>query len=415
MIAGCTAAGAEAIRYLRWQKIQPIVASLAAAGEKLPEFSKPADWDFWIYGRETQLRGQAERGIEDSISALILFGNSFTASPKIANAQEAVNAAGGLTPAVLARVDAFIQALDERDDERFQTILEFLRRRRVTAEELRPFLIGIVRSLALDSQLEERRHENTTSALLLVDYAFEDTLRELKSKGQVPEHVRRIAVIGTGLDFAGTPDHFDFHPPQALAPFAILETALRLKLAQPDEVREVVFDSSTFALAQLRSATAKTRAGGRYELQLPRRTSEGWNTAATSYWSHFGEIIGTVATPLPVPQGLRDVETRAVIVKLQFAGRISAEEMNVVTQSAEESPGQGFDLVVALHSQIDHDRIEQALALASVAQMLNTGGIFLADAGVSAVVPQDLTSLGERHVAFTASGEGHDIAIYRRR
>ena len=63
--------------------------------------------------------------------------------------------------------------------------LRFLQRRRVTEEELRPFLIGILRRLALDRAPEERMHESTTSALLLVDFAFDETLRALKSKGQV--------------------------------------------------------------------------------------------------------------------------------------------------------------------------------------------------------------------------------------
>ncbi|HYL35102.1 MAG TPA: hypothetical protein VEV17_04230 [Bryobacteraceae bacterium] len=395
--------------------MQPVVAALAAAGEKLPEFSKPADWDSWIYGRDLQIRSRADRGIEDFVSALILFGNSFTVLPKLANAQSAVDAGGGLTPAALARVDAFIQALDERDDERFRAILEFLRRRRVTTEELRAFLIGIVRSLALDSALEERRHESTTSALLLVNYAFEDTLRTLQGKGQAPAHVRRIALIGAGLDFAGTADHYDFYPPQTVAPFAVLESALRLKLAQPGEIHLVVFDLSSFALTYLRSATAKARSGGRYTLQLPRRTSEGWNSAAIAYWNHFGEIIGMPAPPLPVPSELRDVQTRAVTVKPQFGARISAEELNVVTQTAEAGAGLGFDLVVALHSPADYDRIEQTCALASVAQMLNAGGIFLADAGVAPVLPPELESLGQQHVAFRDDGEGHDIAIYRRR
>src|SRR5271156_2766118 len=147
-----------AVHYLHWQKMQPVVASLTAAGEKLPEFGNASDWDIWLATRDLEIRSQAERGVEDSISALILFGTSFTSLPRIANANAAATAAGNLTPAANARIDAFIRALDERDDERFLTVLDFLRRRRVTEEELHAFLAGIVRRLALERTGEGRLH-----------------------------------------------------------------------------------------------------------------------------------------------------------------------------------------------------------------------------------------------------------------
>jgi len=412
-IAGLTLA--QGVRFLRWQKLQPIIASLKASGEKLPEFTNASEWDTWIYARDLQIRSQAEQGVEDSISALILFGNSFTNLPRLANTGEAVDAAGGLSIAARERIDGFIQALDERDDDRFRTVLDFLQRRRVTEEELRPFLGGIIRRLALDQAPEERIHENTTSALLLVDFAFEEALRALKAKGETPARIRRIAVIGAGLDFAGSPDHFDFHPPQSLTPYAVQETVARLNLAQGSEPQVTVFELGSFALSHIRTTTAKARAGVGYNLQLPRRKQEGWNAAAVSYWNHFGEAIATSGVALPVPSAWHDIETRSVTVKPQFAARVYAEEMDVVTQNAEPLPGQGFDLIIALHHSSDHDHIEQALALASVSQMLNSGGVFLADADMAKVVPQELNFLGAQHVAFQDHGEGHNIAMYRKK
>jgi hypothetical protein len=270
MLAGMAAVAFGAVHFLRWPKMQPVVASLTAAGEKMPEFGNASDWDIWLSTRDLEIRSQAERGVEDSVSALILFGTTFTNLPPIASANAAANAAGSLTPAVNARIDAFIKALDERDDERFVTVLDFLRRRRVTEEELRAFLAGIVRRLALERTGEERLHEYTTSALLMVDFAIEEALRALKSKGETPAQTHRIAIISGGLDFAGTPGNYDFHQPQAITPFAVLEAALRLNLAQPGDAQVAVFELSPFALAHLRSAAAKARAGGRYVLQLPR-------------------------------------------------------------------------------------------------------------------------------------------------
>lgn len=395
--------------------MQPVVASLASAGEKLPEFSNIADWDIWISTRDLEIRSQAERGVEDSVSAFILFGTSFTPLPRIASAGAAADRAGNLTAAANARIDAFIKALDTRDDERFVTVLDFLRRRRVTEEELPAFLAGIVRRLALERTGEGRLHEYTTSALLLVDFAIEETLRTLKSKGSAPAQAHHIAVISGGLDFAGSPDNFDFHQPQAVTPFAVLEAALRANLAQPGDAQVVVFELSPFALAHLRTASAKARAGGQYVLQLPRRTSDNWNAAAISYWTHFGDVIGVTAPAVSIPVDLHGVETRAVAVKPQMTARINAEDMDVVTQTADNLAGTGFDLVVALHALASFDNIEQTLALASISQMMNPGALFLVDAPISAVVPHELEAVGVQHVAFTDRGEGHDIAAYRRK
>jgi hypothetical protein len=401
------------IRFLRWQNMQLVVAGLIAAGEKFPEFPSAAEWDAWIRGRDLEIRGRAERSVEDSISAWILAG-SYTSHPRIATEKEAVTATGDLTPAARARIDAFIQALDERDDERFKSILEFLKHRRITEEELRPFLGGIVRRLALDKARDQRMRENTTADVLAVNLAAEETLRKLKNDHAAPARIRRIAVIGAGLDFAGTREHYDFHPPQVLTPFAVLEAALRQGLAQAGEAQVTVFELSSFALAHLKGIGAKAQSSSRYVLQLPRKRSGGWNGAMVSYWNHFGESIGTTAAAA-VPAELPDVDMRAVAVKPQIAARVSVEEMDVVAQTAEVPGGQGFDLVVAVNFFSDYNRVEQTLALASIAQMTNAGGIFLANGMAAAYIPQELESLGTHWVSYTDGGSRSEIAIYRRR
>ena len=42
-------------------------------------------------------------------------------------------------------------------------------------------------------------------------------------------------------------------------------------------------------------------------------------------------------------------------------------------------PEQGFDLVVATKVLVYYNRLEQALAMANIARLLNPGGIFLAN------------------------------------
>jgi CheR methyltransferase, SAM binding domain len=402
IIAAGLLARTDAIRYLHWDEIQPVFAAFAAAGIRAPTFSDVAEFDGWIRQRDADVHSRIDRGLEDSISALALTGSSFTTLPKIANAGDAVNAAGDLTPAARSRVQAFVQGIDEQDQERFALVREFLSRQRVPEEEVRAFVIGIVRRFALEQAGFQRKHAQGplrldggigTETSLPVGYAIEDTLANLKSRGAIPARIRRIAVIGPGLDFAGPAS--DAFPPQSIQPFAVLESVLRLGLAQPADVEITAFDLSPSVLMHLKMLPAKVR-GGRYVLQLPPQATAGWNAGVTAYWQHFGDLIGKP-------------------VKSQFAARILAEELNIVTQTREAPAGQGFDLVVATNVLLYYNPLEQAMALTNIAQMLASGGIFLANNPLPTDKVQALEYLGVRRVSFTDNGAGDDIVTFRRR
>src|SRR5260370_24178354 len=134
MIAAGLLARAEAIRFLRWEEIRPAFAAFAGAGQKAPAFSDAAQFDEWIRERDAEVRGRIDRSLEDSIGMLVLSGSSFTTLPKIANAGDAVNAAGDLTPAARGRAQAFVQALGEQDREGFAMGREFLGRAKAADE-----------------------------------------------------------------------------------------------------------------------------------------------------------------------------------------------------------------------------------------------------------------------------------------
>jgi len=399
MIAAGLLARTEAIRYLHLDEIQPVFAAFATAGIKAPTFSDAAEFDDWIRQRDGGVRGRIDRGLEDSISALVLTGSSFTTLPKIANAGDAVNAAGDLTPVARSRVVAFVQGIDEQNQERFAMVREFLRRQRIPDEEVRAFVIGIVRRFALEQAGFQRKHAQGpprfdggigTETSLSTGFAIEDSLANLKSRGAIPARIRRIAVIGPGLDFAG-----DAFPPQSIQPFAVLESVLRLGLAQPSEVEITAFDLNPSVVMHLKMLPAKVR-GGRYVLQLPAQAAAGWNAGATAYWQHFGDLIGKPVKP-------------------QFAARISAEELDIVTQTREAPAAQGFELLVATNVLQYYNPLERAMALTNIAQMLASGGIVLANNPLPTDKVQALEYLGVRHVSFTDNGAGDDIVTLRRR
>ncbi len=336
LLASLALARLEGVRYLHWTEIQPLLAGMATSAEKPPEMTDSRQWDSWIRQHDAEIRGGIDRYIEDSIGMLIMFGTSFTTQPRLASTAEAVTAAGALTPAARIRMDAFINGLDQVDDERFRSILQFLRRREIAQDELRAFLIGNLRRAALERGRTQQMHSSSPGAT-----SIEQALRGAISAGKAPARVRRIAAIGPGLDPLYDPDTYNL--------FAGLDAALSTGLSKPGNVELVVLDINPWVLSHVRAVAGKT--GGRVN------------------------------------------------------AHIRAEDLNVVTQTIEAKPGEGFDLVTA--ATAGYSRVELTLAMASVAQMLTNGGIFLANGALSVTIPPELELLSG------AAGEG--IAVYRRR
>jgi hypothetical protein len=399
------------VRFLRWPQVQSLTAS-ASSGDRLPDFATPAAWDTWIRQRDWEVRARTDQMVEDLISSWVVFGTSFTTRPVLPSQADAVNAAGILTPAARARVDDFIKGLDTQDDERWRGVLEYLRRRRVTEEELPAFLGGILRRCAID-----RRNEGGSPqpAALLADFAMSETLRIVKSSSLAPAKVRRVAVIDPAMDFSGVPDGYDFFPLQTIQPFALLEAVERLDLGHAADVQLSAIDLNPFALAHLRTIAGRVRSSARYILELPFNTAAGWNAAAMSYWNRFGELIGMPAEPMPAPTYIHSVNLRAIAVKPQAAAHIAVNDLDIVAQSIDSLPGQAFDIVVALSALSAYDRVEQTLALANIAGMMNSGAILLLGAGQGVSVPPELESLGSHRIVYSERGLGIEIAVYRRR
>lgn len=419
LVGGWTLARSEAPHYFRWQDVQALLASFASAGEKPPDVSDNAAWSRWIWDRDIAIRARVDHGIEDSISGLIVFGNSFTNQPRLAKAADAVNAAGDLTASARSRLESFVQALDEQDNERLRLTLEFLRHRRVSLEELPAFLGGNLRRFAIEDAAGQQKHAVgrpytddgiSPESPMLANFAIFEALRTLKSSNALPAHIRRVAVIGPGLSIAGEAPGYDFCPPQSVQPFAVLEAVLRQAGAQSTDVQVTAIDLNPYVLAHLR--TAKTRSTQRYTIQLARQASAGWSPAAVDYWEHFGDVIGSPATPTSAQPG---TELRTIAVKPQYLARLSVEDLNVVVQFREMPASQGFDLVVAANVLSYYSPFEQALALTGLAEMISHGGILITDSSLPAQKVPELESAGTSFTPLSTDGSGVSLAMYRRK
>lgn len=434
------AAGQDPVRYLRFEEVEETLRLNADSGLPGSEVTESAAWDAWIRGRDAEVRGRIDRGIEDSISNLILYGTSFTSLPRVESVERAASESGELIPPTVARIHALVVALaSAHRNERVRFVRDFLARKRIAKnseeqyfrENLRRFITeqatyqeklqdaaaGADPSavyLARGTLFETRGLSVDTS--LLPNFALEETLRAMVRKGVLaPDSMRRIAVIGPGLDFTDKRDGYDFYPLQTLQPFAVLDGVARLDLGKAEDLQLVCLDLNPAVVAHVQKLAERGRAGQTYNLQLPRDAKAEWSPEAISYWRHFGEILGSPVRPLPVPVTLTGVVVRAVAIRPRYAARMKAYDVNIVTQTL-DPPGQGFDLMVATNVLVYYDRFQQALAMANIARMLNRGGIFLANNVLPAQHTGDLEYLGRRTTTFATSGAyGDDVVVYRRR
>ena len=434
-------AGQNLVRYLGFEEVQETLRLNPASGLPGSAIQESAEWDTWISARDAEVRGRIDRGIEDSVSNLVLYGTSFTSLPRVESVERATSEAGELVPAVIARIHALAVALSsETDNERVRFVREFLARKRIRRNTEEPYFTGnlrrfIAEQAAYQTRLQDAANDTDPSAVylargtlfktrglsvdtsLLPNFALEQTLRAMLQKGALTTgSMRRIAVIGPGLDFTDKRDGYDFYPLQTLQPFAVLETAARLGLGKAEDLQVVCLDLNSAVVAHVQKLRERGRAGQVYTVQLPRDTRAEWSPEAIAYWKGFGEILGSPAKPLSVPATLGGVVVRAVAIRPRYAARMQVYDVNIVAQTLDLPTSAGFDLMVATNVLVYYDRFQQALAMANIARMMNHRGIFMANNVLASQHTSDLEYLGRRTTPFTPSGAyGDDIVVYRRK
>jgi hypothetical protein len=427
-------------RYTTFPEAEETIRTYRDSGLPGIQVLVPDKWNRWIREQDRRVRVRIDRGIEDSISNLILYGTSFTPAPRIEDSADAMNSAAGLSSAARVRVHALSLALDSPGaNERTGFVRDFVAHKQIPAAArerwLSDNLVRFIREQRdYDARLNAARQSTDPSAVfttrsslyakrglsvdtsLLPNFAIDETLQALAAKGVLrPGSVHRIAIIGPGLDFSDKRDGYDFYPLQTIQPFAIMESVLRLHLGDRETVRVTTFDLNPAVNAHIAALTAKARSGQSYVVQLPRDNTADWNSAALDYWRSFGQMLGTSVKALPVPDGIPSVVLRAVSIRADLAARITPCDLDIVAQTLDLPPEQRFDLVVATNILVYYNNFEQALAMANIAVMMKTGGIFLANNPLPSAHDRRLRYLGRKSIPFAANGEyGDDIVVYQR-
>jgi SAM-dependent methyltransferase len=430
------AAAVSPARFVRFSEARPILTELAGTLptdlNTLTPVQLETAWPRWIERRDREIRARLDQGDEDTIVNWLLFGTTFTSRPRaVLGAVEADTADDRdlvlrrTMELIAARLDDLLTALaTPGNDERRLFARSLLQRRglRVATaadrDAARMYLLAaIIRVASEQDQIDQelgatgggdsmaefvkrsrlfRTRGLSLDASLIPNYSIEQALMAMKARGLLaPGAVKRVAIVGPGLDFADKDVGFDFYPPQTLQPFAVFDSLLRLGLAPASGPEIALLDISPRIIDHVTRARARAARNIGYTLNLPLPRSTPWLPEVRAYWQTFGDQIGA-PVPMRPSAAIADLaELRGVRARPAAVQRMSVSNVDIVTQRLDGEP---FDLVIATNVLIYYDTFEQALAMSNIEAMLKPGAFLLAN-----VSAPDLRSITIRPVDTTTT------------
>jgi hypothetical protein len=146
------------VRYLHFDEVEKMLHLNADSGLPGSEIQGSEAWEAWIRARDAEVRGRIDRGIEDSISNLILYGTSFTPLPRVESIERAAYASGELRPATIARVQALTLVLvSGSKNDRVRFVRDFLARNGIGKDSDESYFTGNLRRFIAEQAAYQKR------------------------------------------------------------------------------------------------------------------------------------------------------------------------------------------------------------------------------------------------------------------
>ena len=189
--------------------------------------------------------------------------------------------------------------------------------------------------------------------------------------------IRRVLIVGPGLDLAPRTALLEAGPPESYQPWAVMDALVARGLSRLDDLEVTAADINPRVVSHLRRAheTPPTLV-----LMSEIRDSETVTLTADyrDYFVGLGRAITDASSP-PVSGRPFEGHLRSTVRVGPAAARaLEAGTLDIVT---ERLAGKPFDLVVATNILPYFDDGELMLAMTNVAAMLAPGGVFLHNEG----------------------------------
>jgi hypothetical protein len=188
--------------------------------------------------------------------------------------------------------------------------------------------------------------------------------------------VRRVLIVGPGLDLAPRTGLLESAPPQSYQPWAVIDSLVSLGLSRLDDLEVTAADINPLVIDHVNAASHAPPA-----LVLLSGLADDDRTALTDeyrrYFAKLGGAIGHVAAAAPrVEATLAKHLKKTVQVEAAAANTLRAEPLDLVTERLPAAQAR-FDLVIITNVLPYLDDRELILALANVSAMLAPGGVLL--------------------------------------
>ena len=434
------------VRLIAYSEARPILERLAperaAAYAARPELERDAAWREWLIRRSDETRARLRQGDEDSLVNLLLLGTSFTTLPRVLNGRSALSGPGRAAGTVRGRIEDLIAGLTSPGtNERLQFAREIVERRGIDPasasgrDQVRSDLIALIDRTAGEMETYARAIESvrasggpelavrstlyrtrglSSDTSTRPDFAIARTLGALRANGLLGAgSVRRVAVVGPGLDFADKAAGYDFYPPQTTQPFALIDSLRRERLAKANDLVVTTIDLSPRVNRHLQEAQRRAASGDGYVIVLPRQRNGGWTQDLLRFWKEAGASIGDETRPMRPPDG---VDVRAVRIRPDVVRSLKISDMNIVAERIDPMPvDERFDLVVATNVLVYYDVVEQSLALANIAAMLRPGGFLLSTNVLVELPSTPIRSIGHTDAIYSNRPDDRDQIVWYRR
>src|SRR5271165_1139578 len=385
-----------ATEFISLATAKPILDKMASVLPFALKEAHPLDadaWNAWVRSEDAEIRKRLERGEEDTLvdsfgqnraDDLIRALRSPSANPGMQEMRSFLQRKGFSfeTPADRAAIKKYLLANLARMRDEFNAYREKIK----TAGQSELSELYSDRGISLDTNLWP-------------DYDLDQQLQHLIASGVLkPGSIRRIAVVGPGLDFANKEAGNDYYAPQTTQPFAILDSLLRLKVADPSSLKLYTLDISPLVNIHVQRIHKAALAGQPYTVQLTWNSTvprtEEYLAGFSAYWQAWGGHIGVAVPPIPPPAATAaELRVRAVKIRPDIVSRVSPIEMNIVFQHVSLPQDQQFDLIIGTNVFIYYGPFEQSLARANLAAMLNPGGLVLTNELLADAAPGKLPEL----------------------